>query len=182
MKVCVCATNGELQQEENYPTVPEEAPEGQLHLSPRDPRPSMSFKVSRLDGLLQQYEDSEQHERSHRREVLTARTRLPARYRMHDSRKQERQQHDYRSPGHGVFPEAQTLFRDENGVYGEGLPHRFVPEVAIPPPQGVSLSDVSEKRWPVLERGVEDPHCNERRNSVRTTDRECRSAIGIEGD
>ena len=101
---------------------------------------------------------------------------------MHDAGEQERQQHNHRSPGDGMFPQPEALLRDNDGVYGECFAHRFVPEVTIPPPQGVSLGDVPEKRRPALERRVEDPHCDESANSVCSTDRECRSAVGVEGD
>ena len=81
-----------------------------------------------------------------------------------------------------MFPKAEALLRDDDGMYCESFPHCFVPEVTIPPPQGVSLGDVSEEWRPVLERRVKDPHRDECAYSVCAADRERRSAKGVEGE
>ena len=71
LEVRVGAGDSRLQQEEYHPAVPEQAPEHQLQIRPRDPQPPMSFQVSRHDRLLQQDEDSEFHERPQRCEMIT---------------------------------------------------------------------------------------------------------------
>ena len=81
-----------------------------------------------------------------------------------------------------MFPKAEALLRDDDGMYCESFPHCFVPEVTIPPPQCVGLGDVSEKWRPVLERRVEDPHRDERAYSVCAANRERRSAEGVKGE
>ena len=72
LEVRVGAGDSRLQREEHHPTVTEQAPEDQLQIRPGDPQPPMSFQVSRHDGLLQQNEYPELHERPQRREMVTA--------------------------------------------------------------------------------------------------------------
>ena len=73
LEVCVGTSDSKLQQKENHPAVTKQAPKHHLQISPREPQPPMDFQVTRQDGLLQQDEDSKQHERSHRGEMITAR-------------------------------------------------------------------------------------------------------------
>jgi len=182
LKSRVRAGDSELEQKESHPAMTEQPPEDQLQIRPRDPQPPVSFQVSRLHSLLEQNRNPEQRKRPHRREMITARPRFPARDRMHDPREEERQQHNHRPPEYCVLPETQPLLRGDDGVDGERFAHRFVPEMAVPPPQSVRLGDVSEKRRPGLERRVEDPDCDERADGVCAADCQRGAAVGVEGD